>query len=211
MGEFEFDMKLFGLETAIFANGDNIIASGRRSQSLRTSTLLINTSTGETVPFDDNSLDTFALAYEPLSHTLYSLSIEGPATSPRTVLTEHTGPIFENTKILFSMPGAHTDSAMSVGRGTLFFSSGGVNRALYPGTDRFLPVDSNDNIPIKVEVMGDWLIGLNRDSSLSVWNRATGAHAVDFYLFDDLEWVAVTPDGAVVSSAESTMPYVREY
>ncbi len=209
--QFEFEMQLYGLKTAIFANGDNIVASGRRSQSLRTSKLIIDTNTGETVPFDDESLETFQLVYEPLTHALYSLSFEGSPTSPRTVLVQHTGPIFENSKVLFSMPGKHTEATISVGRGTLFFSSGGVNRALYAGTGRFMPVDSNDNIPVKVEVMEDWLVSLNRDSSLSVWNRATGSHALDFYLFDDLEWVAVTASGDVVSSSNRTDSYVKEY
>ena len=209
--DFEFETRLFGLKTAIFTDGDNIVAGGRRSQSLRTSKLLVDTSTGESVPFNDDSQETFQLAYEPLSHSLYSLSMEGSATDPKTVLTEHSGPIFENSKTLYSMAGKHADATMSVGRGTLFFSGAGVNRALYAGTGRFTPVDGNDNIPVKVEVIDDWFLALNRDSSLSVWHRASGIHALDFYLFEDLEWVAVTASGEIFSSASRTDAYVREY
>lgn len=208
---FDFDMSVFGLQTAIFVHGDNVVASGRRSQALRTSKLLIDTSTGETVPFDDDSLETFQLAYEPMSHTLYTLSIEGTGTDPKTVLTQHTGKTFENSRVLFTMDGAHKDSTMSVSRGTLFFSTGGVNRALYAGSSRFITVDNNGNIPVKVEVMDDWLIGLNRDSSVSVWDRATGDHTLDFFLFNDLQWVAVTKAGGVVSSTQRIASYVREY
>jgi WD40 repeat protein len=209
--DFEFETQAFGLKTAIFADGDHIVAGGRRSQSLRTSKLLVDTITGESVPFDDDSLETFQLAYEPLSHSLYSLSVEGSATDPKTVLAEHSGQIFENSRVLYSMAGKHADATMSVGRSTLFFSSAGVNRALYAGTGRFMPVDGNDNIPVKVQVIDDWFLALNRDSSLSVWHRATGAHALDFYLFEDLEWVAVTASGEILSSTSRTDAYVREY
>ena len=74
-----------------------------------------------------------------------------------------------------------------------------------------MPVDGNDNIPVKVEVIESWFIGLNRDFSLSVWERTTGDLVVNFYLFDDLNWVAVTPSGNVATSVSSLSSYIKEY
>ena len=198
--QFEFSYSTFGLETAIFTHEDNVVAGGRRSQSLRTSRYQINTTTGETVPFSDDSLVTFGLAFEPMSQILYSLSIEGTSSAPRTVLTAHTGPVFENSAILYSLEGEHRSATMAVQRGVLFFSINGQNRALFPGSRRFLELGDNNNIPKTVDVMDHWFISLNRDSSITIWNRSTGRRTLDFYLFNDQEWTIITADGEILSS-----------
>ena len=207
---FEFETEVFGIHEAVFVQGNSIVAAGRRSQALRTSKLLIDTSTGETVPFNDTSIETYLLAYEPLSHALFTLSLEGSSTNPRTVLTKYTGMTLEREQVLFTIPGSYPDSSMHVSRGTLFLTTGGVNRALYPGSSRFIPVDGNNNIPVKVEVIENWLLSLNRDFSLSVWERATGKLLINFYLFDDLNWVAVTTSGKIATSAKSAGSYIKE-
>jgi WD40 repeat protein len=209
--DFSFSETLFGLQTAIFVQGDSIIAAGRRSQTLGASTLLIDTVTGESVPLEDPSIETFKLVYDPLSHALYTLSLVREGSDTTTVVTEYAGTIFQDSKILFSMQGTHKDATISINRGTLFLSSGGINKALYPGTQRFMPVDGNNNIPILVRVMDQWLISLNRDSSISVWNRARGTHELDFYLFEDYEWVAVTSRGSVLSSVRQTNSYLAYF
>lgn len=208
---FDFESQIFGIETAVFANGSSIIAAGRRSQTLRTSKLLIDTTTGETVPFTDLSIETTRLAYDPVFHTLYTLSLEGTSTNPRTVLTSYSGSIFESGETLYTTPGWTSDASMSVNRGTLFFTSAGVNKALYALANRFMHVEGNDNIPVKVEVIDNWVIGLNRDNSLSLWDRATGELVLNFYLFDDLSWTAVTPSGGVISSAGSLNSYIKVF
>jgi WD40 repeat protein len=208
---FDFETHVFGVQEAVFVQGNSIVAAGRRSQEYRTSKLLIDTSTGETVPFNDTSLETYLLTYEPLSHTLYTLSLEATSTSRRTVLTSYSGTTFETEEVLFSIPGSYLDSSMHVSRGTLFLTTGGVNRALYPGSTRLMPVDGNENIPVKVEVIDKWLIGLNRDYSFTIWERATGKLVVNFYLFDDEEWVAITSSGKIAASAVNTSSYVRQF
>ncbi|MAG13099.1 MAG: hypothetical protein CMN78_00700 [Spirochaetales bacterium] len=208
--KFEFSYSTFGLETAIFAHDDNVVAAGRRSQTLRTSRYLINTTTGETVPFADESLITFQLQFEPLSQTLYTLSIEGTSSSPKTVLTAYTGPIFEKTNVLYSLEGEHRNATMAVRRGILFFSINGQNRALFPGSRRFLELGDNNNIPIAVDLLESWFISLNRDSSITIWNSSTGRKALDFYLFEDLKWAVVTSGGEVHSSGRWT-DYVAKY
>ena len=203
--------KVYGLQTAIFVHGVNIVTAGRHSQSLRTSKLLIDTNTGETVPLDDMSIETFGLAYDALSHTLYALSLEGNTSNTRTVLTEYTGPIFEKSNVLYTVEGIHTDATMAVSRGALFLTVAGINKTFYAGTHRFVSVDGNNNIPVNVEVMGDWLIGLNKDSSVSIWERANGSLILSFFLFSDLEWVAISKTGAVFSSADRVSGYIKEY
>jgi hypothetical protein len=109
------------------------------------------------------------------------------------------------------MPGNYPDSNMDIHRGTLFLTTGGINRVLYPGTNRLLPADGNGNVPAKVEVIDNWLIGLNRDNSISVWERATGELTLNFYLFDDLNWAAVTRFGRVVTSNQKASSYIKQY
>ena len=113
--------------------------------------------------------------------------------------------------MLYTIPGRVSNASMSVNRGTLILTTGGVNRALYAGTNRFMPVDGNENIPIKVEVIDNWIVGLNRDYSLSVWERATGRLFLDFYLFENLNWVAVTRSGRLISSTGNLGSYIKKY
>ncbi|MBN1686744.1 MAG: hypothetical protein JW852_08825 [Spirochaetales bacterium] len=208
---FVFEMRVQGTKTAIFADGTRIVTAGRPSQTLGASKLLIDTSTGETVPLSDSSIETFLLAYDPLRQVLYSLSIEGTSTKPKTVLTGYSGSTFEREEVLYSAPERVTDASMSLNKGTLVLTTAGVNRVLYTGQDRVMPVDGNDNIPAKVEIIDNWIISLNRDGSLSVWERATGKLALNFYIFENMNWVAVTRDGRVISSSHLTDSYIKTY
>ncbi len=205
---FVFETQVRGIKTAVFAGPDSIVAAGRRSQTLQTSKLLIDTVTGETVPFNDTSIQTFSLAYDPSSRTLYTLSLEGTTTSPRTVLSSFSGSIFERSETLYTIPERALYADMSVDSGTLFLTSAGTNKVLYARAGRLMHAEENDNIPVKVEVIDNWIIGLNRDYSLTAWDRLTGEVMVNFYLFENLSWAAVTKAGQVVTSTGSLSQYI---
>ncbi|HUX22814.1 MAG TPA: hypothetical protein VMW69_16380, partial [Spirochaetia bacterium] len=82
---------------------------------------------------------------------------------------------------------------------------GGV-RQIVPATGDTTTLESTDHIPRKLVVHGDWVLSLNTDSTISVWNRMTGAFVFDLYLFKDMSWAIVLASGKFISS-----PGARRY
>ena len=199
-----------GLRLAKFANGANIIVAGQKSQYLSSTMFLINTITGETVPFSDLRSITFQVVYDPETHTLYSLGIEGTAAEPVTVLRSHQGDILENSKKIYSRNGEDPDGRIAVDNGELFFSTRGENRILRQDRRLFAQVEKNNNIPATLSMTDRLLVALNRDSSVTMWDRRTGKKILDLFIFDNLSWVIVDSNGDVHGSGNSEK-YITRY
>lgn len=194
--ESSFSYNAFGLRKAIFVGRPNILISGRSSNIVKASMYHINTITSETFPLSTNDAQrSFDIVYDPEVETVYSLSIEMASGSARTVLRAHTGTTFEKNQVVSQHPGEDEQATFAADSGALFASIGGQYLIRYPGSSRFLPVDQADNVSKILKMTDRWLFSLNKDSSITLWEKATGKKVLDFYLFKDFTWAAVTPSG----------------
>jgi hypothetical protein len=209
--ESSFSYNAFGLRKAIFVGRPNILISGRSSSIVKASMYHINTITSETFPLSTNSAQrSFDLVYDPEVETAYSLSVETASGSLRTVLRAHTGATFEKNEIVDFRSGADEQATFAADSGALFASIGGQYLIRYPGSSRFLPVDQADNVPKILKMTDRWLFSLNKDSSITLWEKTTGKKALDFYLFKDFTWAAVTPSSGYLHQG-NVNAYITEY
>lgn len=203
-----FSLDNSGLRTAVFATDPFIVAAGQRSGVLRTTTLLINTDTSETVPLSNQHLATFELAYDSGSNTVYSVSIDRSTEPSRTIVLEHSGTGFERTRTVLSVDGEFFDASLAARRGTVFLSIGGDNYLKHPGKMRFSQIESSNAIPRSVAIYGNRLYSVNRDSSISLWDADEGSHLANFYLFNEAGWAALSATGTMLGVDESVEQFV---
>ena len=200
-----FNYTAFGIQGVAYVSPQKIIAGLSQSGSLNTTLLQINPVTGETVPIPDSSIVVFNLAYDSANQELYTLDIENASSGSgtKTVLKNHQLATLDNGQPLLSYPGEDHSSGLAVDSAsdTVFSSLGfdGVKQ-IDPTTGSITDFQSTDRIPRKLIVHGNWVISLNTDSTITVWNRLTGKRLLDLYVFKNLSWAAILSSGKFISS-----------
>ena len=200
-----FNYTAFGIQGVAYVSPQKIIAGLSQSGSLNTTLLQINPVTGETVPIPDSSIVVFNLAYDSANQELYTLDIENASSGSgtNTVLKNHQLATLDNGQPLLSYPGEDHSSGLAVDSAsdTVFSSLGfdGVKQ-IDPTTGSITDFQSTDHIPRKLIVHGNWVISLNTDSTITVWNRLTGKRLLDLYVFKNLSWAAILSSGKFISS-----------
>lgn len=198
-----FNYTAFGLQAVAYINPEKIIAGRSQTGTINTTLLQINPVTGETVPIPDSSIVVFGLAYDHTNKELYTLDIENSGSSTATVLKAHPLSTLGNGTPLLSYPGEDNNAGLAVdsAANSVFTSLGfrGV-KELFPTTGQTTELQGTDHVARKLIVHGKWLVSLNADSSLTVWNRVTGRRIFDLYLFKNLSWAAILASGQFVAS-----------
>jgi WD40 repeat protein len=200
-GTTTFSYSSLGLRTLTFTSERTVIVGSSRSVRWNTTLLHLDPGTGETVPINDSNIITFALAFDPVTRQLYSLGIEQVGGRPRTVLKAHYGRTFDRSRTLMSYPGEDLDATLVLGNdGTVYTSLGdaGVRSISWGET---LDFENDGKLHRVLKIAGSWLISLNSDSSITVWDLETRDKLLDFYLFDDLNWAAISSEGGYYTSA----------
>ncbi len=209
--EIEFRLTSFGIRTICLTEEGNIIGGRSQSSGVLTPLLHINTSTGETVDIDDTNLLISDLNYDSATGNIYSLGIEERRGRLRTVLKRHSDSGFVNAETILTALGENLDASMLIEEdGTRIFTSlatGGVNMLYWGG---FSPFETTGYTSGKLILLGNYLIGLNTNGSLTFWNKASGEEEFIFYLFADLNWVALFPDNSF-SASPGGIRYVRVF
>lgn len=209
-GLSSFSYTSFGLQSLAYVDPQKIIAGRTQSGALNTALLQINPMTGETVPIPDSSIVVFDMAYDKANQVLYTLDIEGASNGgTKTVLKAHQLSTLSKGKALLSYPGEDHSAGIAVdaSSNSIFTSLGfGGVRQIVPSTGDTTTLEKTDHIPRKLMVHGDWVLSLNTDSTISVWNRMTGRFVFDLYLFKDMSWAIVLGSGKFISS-----PDARQY
>ena len=203
-GEILFTYTSFGLRTTKFADSDTIIAGSNRSARWNSTLLQLNPNTGETVPIADTNVVTYDLSYDPVTRQLYTMGIEEIQGKLRTVLKAHYGRSFDRSRSLLSVLGEDLDASMVVGKdGTVYTSLGnrGV-RSIQWG--EALEFEDDGKLRRRLDLNRDWLIALNFDNSLTVWDTVSRKRILDFYVFADLTWAVVTSAGGYYTNSTVT-------
>lgn len=191
-----FSYSAFGLSSLAFLENE-IIAGRTQAIEEATPLLQINTETGETVPLKDSSLLIFALEYDFTAGILYTLGIERRGERLFTVLKSHTGSTMERTETVLAYPGEdHKASFILDPESSRIYTSLGFEGVKILSWGGITMMERTEHIPRELHIQGDLLIALNRDSSLSIWNKRNGMKVLEFYLFQDNNWVAVFGDGS---------------
>ncbi len=210
-----FSYTAFGTRALVSASDNHLIAGLARGAPFNTALLQINTSTGETVPVPSADRIVFDLAYDAQGHSLYALGVQGEGGNLRTVLSLHDVATLSGGTPLLTVRGTDLGATMAIdpASGDLYTTLGyqGVRR-ITPGgfPEAYTQFQRTDHIPRKLAIENNWIVTLNSDSSLSVWNKKTGKWVLDFYVFKNWSWLAILPSERFYASA-GALRYLRAY
>lgn len=194
----------FGIKTAALA-GDNLFLGKSRASGFNASILRVNTVTGETVPVFDSSLMIYEAVYHEGQNKIYALTVERSGEATKTVLKSFQPPSFTRASELLSFEGEDLSAHIAIDPKTseLYTTLGfeGVTeiRNRY-GTDSFT---QREHIPRKPLLNNNLLYTINTDYSITVWNREERERIINFYMFEDLEWIALLADGRYYCSSDA--------
>jgi hypothetical protein len=188
-----------GMNKLIFAVGDSLVG-GRTSLSTFGSPLLqINERTGETVAISDPSLFAYNLIFEPREANLFTVSVDSRDGLGRTLLKVHSGYGFERSRVLFEYSGEDLTAGLTADGSGRVYSSLGFERVVVWDGDSLQRMDDAHHVHRDLYIAGERLIAVNRDGSFSFWDTRTRRHLLDLYVFQDITWLVVLPDGSTYS------------
>ncbi|MBN1412237.1 MAG: PQQ-binding-like beta-propeller repeat protein [Spirochaetales bacterium] len=206
-----FTYKAPGLNKVIFASNTALIGAKSKLSARESPLIIINPKTEETVPVKASSLLCYEIAYDENSASLYSLSIERNDSGNITFLKSHTGKDLEKEISLYAFYDEDTQATLALDRETgMLYTSVGYNE-IHVLKDGKVRVFTETRHPArKLYISGSMLLSINRDYSITVYDKATEALILDLYFFKDSSFVVFFPDGTSYSYKNGG-DYVRTY
>jgi hypothetical protein len=179
------------------------IVVGRNSAAASGGSLLrVNTRTRETVAIKDRNVFTYALVLDESGGAgqavLYSVGID---SSGATNLVRHGGPGFEQETLLAKAAEEDLDVSLALDRDThvLYATLGHDRISVWDGT-QMKEIVLQNAAPRRLVARAGVLFSLNKDSTVSAFDGATGERLAEISLFADGEWCVLFKDGRYAAS-----------
>lgn len=215
-GRSTFSYRGRGLQTAILTNRGMFLGKAADGV-LDSSVLRVDPRTGETVTIDTATDLVFRLAYDSQRGRLFSIGVVNDATRGlSTVIEIFEGATFQRRQTILEIKGEYLDASVVIdpvtgNAYTTLDDRGGILR--WDGTRISELARNPSHIPRRMRIVEDYLVSVNRDGTVSILDRFTGAMVLDLYMIAGLgpgAWIAVRPDGHFVVSrdAAATPRYV---
>ena len=188
-GNVDFSFFSAGMHRIIMINDKNIVGIRTRLGAYETPLVLINPETGETVPVEDDESYIYSLKYDSYNAKLYTIGIKKQNGKLFTVIKSHSGDFFDKSSLVDKYSGEDLSASLAVDKNNgIVYSSLGYNgiSGYYYGVKNEL--ESTDEIPRKLIVSGDKIFSLNRNGTITVWNRDTRKALLTLYVFHNDLW-----------------------
>ncbi len=174
------------------------------------SVLRLDTRTSETVPLDTTTDLVFFMEYDERRGRLFTIGVRTDNTGRLfTIVEVFEGATFQRRRTIIEIAGEYLEAMLVVdpvtgSAYTTLDDRGGILR--WDGT-RVSEVRRNPaHIPFRIALHGDYLFSVNRDGTLSVFDRFAGEMIVDIYTLADAGpdgWIGLRPDGTFLVSRDS--------
>ncbi len=199
-----FKYSSFGINSLVSVYENNLIAGRNRTAYLKSPLLHINPVTEEVVPIQESNIIIFKVDYDNITRTLYTLGFEERKSGLITVLKSHRGKNWELTETIMTYPGEDQSGTFVVDelKSRIYLSIGNSGLIMY-GWGGFTEMEKNKHLPKKLFIHGDFLISLNIDSSITVWNTNNGKIILNYFLLEDNKWIAVNSIHKIIVSDNS--------
>lgn len=199
-----FEFTSTGFQSVVSLGQYGILAGQNSMGSTKLPLVSINPDTGETVSLRHPSVFLFFnMEYDSKREKTYLLGLKKTETGrTETVLQSASASQLETFTVMNSIDSLDIEADVHVdGDSKLFTTIGGGPVLAWNGTNwsRFEP---NGNRPLKLSSYGDKLYAVNRDGTVTIWNKTTGRLILDICVFKDGNWIAYTPTGNFISSAD---------
>jgi WD40 repeat protein len=196
-----FTYRALGMENAVRADTGEIFLGKSKTNSFESSLIRINPETGETVPLDTPSFLIFDMVYDSRESTLYTLSLEKRGNDIFTTLNRHSGRRLEKYETLYSVDEEDLKAKIGYDRenNRIYTTVGSLDILNISGKVHF-SLENNNNNPSTVFVQNHGIYAINSDGTVSMWDKESGKHLFDLYIFKDYSWVIVTRNNYFHSS-----------
>lgn len=188
-----FEYSAQGLNMAMPVGNDRLIAARNQTGKTASTLISINSKTGETVQLNDSSVFCYSLLYDSAGKRLYYISIDRDGAQSTTSLKYRYGRDFESVKTLSFYKGEDF-SASIAGTDRWFYTSLGYETIRATDGVEVPRFADSSSVPRRLALSGKYLCSLNLDLSVSVYDVTTKRNTFNFYLFNDMEWIAVYPE-----------------
>jgi hypothetical protein len=204
-GVSRFEVHLPGASSVIVVASTELVA-GRNAAAASGSLMRVNARTGETVPIRDRNIFTYGLLLDPTGRgpsgapgpLLYSVGIDGAGA---TNLVLHEGPGFERETLVDRIADEDLDASMALDPDThVLYASLGRDRIVAWDGSQLKAFNAENCAPRLLVARDGMLYSLNRDSTVSVLESATGARLAEISLFANGEWCVLFRDGRYAAS-----------
>jgi WD40 repeat protein len=195
-----FDYTAQGLNIVIPISKDVLIGSKNTIGQSKSPLVIINSKTGETVPVAEPSVSCYNLLYDKNASALFFIGVDRDGPAPVTNLKMRSGKDLERVKILSSYQGEDFGGTV-INPDKLIYTTIGYDsiRILDGNTEK--AVIKSSSVPRELFAYGKILFSVNQDFSVSLYNRSGAFDKIlDFYLFDDKEWLVLYPDDTFLAS-----------
>ena len=162
------------------------------------------------MPVDDENIVSFSLSYDDTTDRLYSLGFETRNNRQKTVLKSHSGPVYEKSEIIFASGGEDSNASFVLDRQqSKLYTTLGYGAVSIIGYDGLKTFGDQNQIPERLMSSGDFLFSLNRDSSISVWDKKSGLFIMELYIFEDYSFLCVLSDSNYFTSGRAERYLIR--
>jgi len=206
-GASRFEVKVPGASTAVRVSPTEIIVARNATSAAEGSLLRVNMATGETVALKGRNVFTYMLLLDPGPPggipTLYSVGVD---QSGSTNLLRFEGPSFAAESLLDSVPYVDLNVALALDPDThVLYATLGQDRTLAWDGTQIRVIDLQNAAPRRLLARDHLLFSLNKDSTVTVADGATGAWLARVGLFQDGEWCVIMSDGRYAASTGGDM------
>jgi len=197
-----FDLRVPGASTAAAISATELVVGRNAAAAPGGSLLRVNTRTGETVSLADRNAFTYGLLLgsggNPVRPLLFSVGIDA---SGSTNLVLHEGASFERESLLQSVPEEDLDVSLALDPDThVLYASLGRDRVMAWDGKQMKSIVLDHAAPRKLVARDALIFSLNKDSTVTVSDSASGARLAEIYLFSDGEWCTLFRDGRYAAS-----------
>ena len=194
-----------GARTVVGVGAENRLIAARGASDSTTPLLHVDTITEETLPLSIDALLVYDLALLD-NGRLFSLGMDAGGT--RTVLQQHFGRHALFSRDLDSYRGEDLFATLAVAPDRRqVYSSLGVDTVRVWDGRRLLDLERSGHRPRQLTATDTLLLAVNADGTVTVWDRTSRRVLFNLYLFQDYEWLAVTPQGRLVHSRHAGERY----
>ena len=205
-----FRYSAFGIKTASLTE-EALLFGKSRHTGFNAPILYVDIETNETVPVFDKSVIVYESVYDRNKSRLYTLALEEYGAGVQTVCKYFYGNKFSLTRTLLSFPGEDMSASIVLNPATsqvfTTLGSGGVKSV---AGSRTLEYELKEHVPHKLYLHMNYLYSINRDNSITVWDVTSRKKLMDFYFFEDSNWIALLAGGKYYAS-EGAAEYIAVY
>lgn len=205
--EVIFTFKSPGFTTVAFYS-DNEILGGDGSSS-DSSLMILDLKTKETLPFKTSLDMVFNIIHSNTSYIVYMSGLKSKTKGNETYFIQYNL-LTKREKTLLKKSTEVLNSSFVVDERNSIYTNLGTKSLLRINekNNSIKPFENTINKTKHLLHKNNGIYSVNENKSLSIWHPSTGKKIIDFYLFDDSEWVAISSDSSSAFGSPGSKKYI---